>query len=165
MYLDLETNTYYTKSRIYNQATGRFLSEDTHWNLGNMIYGDNPALLREYEDPLGLNIYTYRPDINSIRQSNNLYVFCGNNPVMFVDPTGEEWYHWAIIGGLVVVAAVATVATAGGAAPALIAVGSVASGMAAATTASTVAAGAFIGTTVVAGGALLTANYNSLNSL
>jgi len=46
-----------------------------------MIYGDDP------KDSLGLNIYT--PDINAIRQSSNLYVYCMNNAVMYVDPTGE----------------------------------------------------------------------------
>jgi RHS repeat-associated protein len=82
-YLDLETNTYYLRARNYNTATGRFLSEDTHWNPGNMIYGD---------DPLQLNAYTYAPDIYSILQSNNLYAFCMNNPLMFFDSTG-----WAAV--------------------------------------------------------------------
>jgi hypothetical protein len=53
-----------------------------------MIFGDDPMLLREYEDPLGLNAYTYSPDIQAIRQSGNLYVYCMNNPIAFVDPTG-----------------------------------------------------------------------------
>jgi len=47
-----------------------------------MIYGDNP------KDPLGLNRYT--PDISAIRQSGNLYLYCSNNPIMYVDPTGQN---------------------------------------------------------------------------
>ena len=81
-YLDLETNTYYLRARYYQPSTGRFLSEDTHWHSGNMIYGDNPR------DPLGLNRYT--PDITAIRQSGNLYVYCMGNPIRFVDPTGNS---------------------------------------------------------------------------
>ncbi len=26
----------------------------------------------------------------------NLYAYCDNNPVMRIDPTGEEWWHWVI---------------------------------------------------------------------
>jgi len=58
-----------------------------------MIYGSNPVKWYERQgnqnDPLGLNAYTYRPDITAIMQSGNLYAYCINNPVMFVDPSGE----------------------------------------------------------------------------
>jgi len=77
-----DTGNYYIKARYYDPAVGRWLSPDTHWNVGNMIYGDNP------QDPLGLNIYT--PDIHAIMQSSNLYVYCMNNPILFYDPDGEE---------------------------------------------------------------------------
>lgn len=97
-------------------------------------------------------------------QSGNLYVYCGNNPLLYTDPAEDTWYHWLIIGGLVAVAAAATVVTAGGIAPALVAVGSVASGTAAATVASTIAAGTFIGTSMVAGSALLMADYTSIQT-
>ena len=142
--------------------TGRFLTEDIHWGPGNMVYGDNPVKINERKDPLGLNVYTYAPDIAAIRQSTNLYNYCGGNPIMFLDPTGEAWYHWVIIGGIVAVSAAAVVFTAGGSiAAGAAAVGAVASGMAAATTASTIAAGAFIGSSMVAGGALMMADYSS----
>jgi len=59
-----------------------------------MIYGDNPIKWNERkadpDDPLGLSTYTYRPDITAIMQSGNLYVYCMNNPIMFVDPTGKD---------------------------------------------------------------------------
>jgi len=64
-------------------------SPDTYWNPGNMIYGDNPRKINERQDALGLNIYTYAPDIEAIRQSGNLYVYCMNNPLMYVDPSGN----------------------------------------------------------------------------
>jgi len=71
-----------------------FLSDyDTHWinNLG--IYGDDPVKWNERpadpNDPLGLSTYTYKPDITAIMQSGNLYAFCMNNPIMYIDPSGH----------------------------------------------------------------------------
>jgi len=58
-----------------------------------MIYGANPVKWNERQgnpnDPLGLNTYTYKPDIHAIMQSGNLYAYCMNNPVMWIDPSGE----------------------------------------------------------------------------
>lgn len=70
---------------------------------------------------------------------------------MFIDPTGNAWYHWIVGGAIVAAAATAVVVTAGGALPALSAVGSVAGGTAAATMGSTVAAGAFLGSSAIYG--------------
>ena len=53
-----------------------------------MIYGDNPNKINEREDALGLKAYTYTPSIGSIMQSGNLYVYCINDPISFVDDTG-----------------------------------------------------------------------------
>ena len=39
-YFDLSSGLYYLRARYYNPATGRFLTEDTYWNPGNMVYGD-----------------------------------------------------------------------------------------------------------------------------
>ncbi|MEA4848852.1 MAG: RHS repeat-associated core domain-containing protein [Clostridiaceae bacterium] len=60
-YYDLETNTYYLRARYYDPTTGRFLSEDTYTG--------------QVTDPLSLNLYTY----------------CGNNPVKYIDPTGHSY--------------------------------------------------------------------------
>ena len=58
-YFDEETGLYYLQTRYYDPVVGRFISRDSI----------------EYADPetiCGLNLYAY----------------CGNNPVMNVDPTG-----------------------------------------------------------------------------
>ena len=122
---------YYLGSRYYDQRAGRFISADGYISTGQGILG------------------------------NNMYAYCGNNPVMRVDPTGEAWWHWAIGGAIVLACAAAVVVTAGGATPAIAAVAAVASGTAAATTASTVAAGAFIGASFAYGSAVAIAAANS----
>jgi len=56
---DEETGTYYLMARMYDPETARFLSEDS--------YTGNP------NDPLSLNLYTY----------------CHNNPITYIDPDGH----------------------------------------------------------------------------
>ena len=91
----------------------------------------------------------------------NLFAYCGNNPIMYVDPTGHAWWHWAIGAAIVAACAVATVVTCGGFAAAAAAVCMVGNGVAAATTAATVAAAAFIGSATAYGVAVLSAASNS----
>ena len=96
-YLDLSSGTYYLRARYYDPTIGRFLSEDTHWNTSNSIYGD---------DPLMLNKYTAAPDIAAITQSSNLYAYCGNNPIIYVDKDGHIFMLvtaaiGAVVGGAV----------------------------------------------------------------
>jgi RHS repeat-associated protein len=57
---DEESGLYYLNARYYDSVTARFISEDTY--RGQAF------------DPLSLNLYTY----------------CANNPIMYIDPTG----HW-----------------------------------------------------------------------
>ena len=73
-YFDAETGQIYLRNRYYDPVTGRFLTEDTYWNIENMIYGDCE----------NNNI----PDIDAIIQSGNLYVYCLNNPINLVDSYG-----------------------------------------------------------------------------
>jgi RHS repeat-associated protein len=57
---DSETGLYYLNARYYDSKIARFLSEDTFSGYA--------------ADPLSLNLYTY----------------CSNNPIIYIDPTG----HW-----------------------------------------------------------------------
>ena len=75
---DLETGNYYMRARYYNPDTGRFISEDTHWNPSNMIYGD-----RTFEED-----ETKYPDITASLQAGNLYGYCLGNPIKYIDLDG-----------------------------------------------------------------------------
>ena len=68
-YYDEETGLYYLNSRYYDPSTCRFISPD---NI-------------EYLDPNSIN-------------GLNLYTYCGNNPIMYVDPSGHmtKWLAWVI---------------------------------------------------------------------
>lgn len=112
-YLDTETYLYYLQTRYYDPDTGRFISQDSI----------------EYADPETIN-------------GLNLYAYCGNNPVMNVDPTGNAWWHWVIAAVVVVALVAATIVTAGGAAAGIAALSAAACG--------SVAAGASLTTTVLA---------------
>lgn len=74
---DKESGLIYLRARYYDPELGRFISEDTHWNIENMIYGDEN---------------TGVPNISAIMQSANLYVYCMNNPVMWTDKFGMNAY-------------------------------------------------------------------------
>ena len=65
----------YAQARYYMPQAGRFVSEDTHWNTLNMVYGDNPG-----------NIV---PNNEAIMQSANLYGYCMQNPTRYIDLTGN----------------------------------------------------------------------------
>ncbi|MCL2400911.1 MAG: hypothetical protein FWC91_14365 [Defluviitaleaceae bacterium] len=78
-YYDWETSTIYLRARNFNPRTGRFMQPDPHWNVNNMIFGDNPVTRNNRRVPNG----------HAIMQAGNLFVFTMNNPVMFVDPSGR----------------------------------------------------------------------------
>ena len=48
-----------------------------------MVYGDNPE--------------NKTPDSSAITQSGNLYVYCGNNPIMYRDLTGNSFLLTALV--------------------------------------------------------------------
>ena len=58
-FYDEETGLYYLRARYYDPYLGRFTTEDSYWG--------------EDENPLSLNLYTY----------------CHNDPIQYVDPTGH----------------------------------------------------------------------------
>lgn len=89
-YYDTETGLYYLQSRYYDPEVGRFISMDDI----------------NYLDPETIG-------------GTNLYAYCLNNPVMYVDPTGTSWNsfventtnwienNWtAVLGGALVVSSV-----------------------------------------------------------
>ena len=76
---DNDAGTYYLRARNYDPTIGRFLTEDTHWNVGNMIYGD-----REYGEG-----EKKVADIRAINQTLNLYAYCISNPEKYVGSDGE----------------------------------------------------------------------------
>ena len=79
-YYDEETKLYYLITRYYDSEIGRFISPDSI----------------EYLDAESIN-------------GLNLYCYCMNNPIMYVDPDGHmpEWGWW-VLGGVVVIACLAT---------------------------------------------------------
>ncbi len=102
---DAETGNYYLRARYYTPGTGRFTQADTHWNPGNMIYGDDPQKWNEYrgeDDPLGLHTYTYKPDVTAVTQAGNLYGYGNNNPTAFADPDGEVVLSVAAVSGITI---------------------------------------------------------------
>jgi len=60
-YYDKETATVYLRARYYNPSTGRFINRDSY--------------LGKRSDPLSLNLYTY----------------CRNNPIRYIDPSGHSY--------------------------------------------------------------------------
>ena len=60
-YYDSETGTIYLRARYYNPTTGRFISRD--------------SFAGRRSDPLSLNLYTY----------------CANNPIVYIDPSGHNF--------------------------------------------------------------------------
>ena len=118
-YYDAETGLYYLKTRYYDPETGRFITID--------------------------DISYLAPDtINGL----NLYAYCGNNPVMNVDPEGtwswnKFWKGLAI--AFVVVAGAAAIIVTGGIASGAIAGGAVAFANAATTITLGIATGGLVG--------------------
>ena len=88
-YFDEETGFVYLRNRYYDPSIGRFMTEDPHWNVNNMIYGDEEKTKKP-------NIAI--PKIESIRQASNLFAYCMDNPVVYKDSTGKS----AFLGGIIV---------------------------------------------------------------
>ena len=130
-YYDTETGLYYLKTRYYDPEVGRFITIDDI----------------SYLDPETIN-------------GLNLYAYCGNNPVMRVDSSGNKWWHW-LLGGLIIVAsAILTVVTAGGFAAAGTAILSVFTATMAPTALSAVFAGALVGSVALGTAGLLIGGFS-----
>ena len=79
-YFDTETKLYFLQTRYYDPEVGRFINIDSI----------------EYADPETIN-------------GLNLYAYCLNNPVKFIDPTGKFVFTTAMIIGLIIGAVVGAV--------------------------------------------------------
>ena len=109
-------------------------------------WGNYTAETLDYYDGKG---FINADDISYIEPETinglNLYSYCGNNPVMGVDPNGTAWWHWALGIGIIIACAALTVVTAGGFAAAGTAFLSVVSATMAPTAMSAIFAGATLG--------------------
>ena len=65
-YYDTETKWYYLQTRYYNPAWGRFINADGYINANGDIIGFN------------------------------MFAYCSNNPVMFIDLSGETSVSWTV---------------------------------------------------------------------
>ena len=91
-YLDIENNFYYLNSRYYSPELRRFISPDD----------------TSYLDPESVN-------------GLNLYCYCGNDPVNFVDPSGHDpkWWDCILVAGIAISSIVLTIASCGAASSAI----------------------------------------------
>lgn len=65
-YYDVETGLYYLQTRYYDPEVGRFINSDSLGYLGD-----------------GIEFSNY-----------NMFAYCGDNPVMMIDPYGTAWYDF-----------------------------------------------------------------------
>jgi RHS repeat-associated protein len=103
-YWDAHRGEIYLRARSFNPRTGRFTQPDPHWNINNMIFGDSRVMRND----------RLVPSVRAIAQAGNLFIYCINNPVMWVDPSGKfvnlaAFAHWVRTG----IRETATVAVAG----------------------------------------------------
>ena len=68
---DEKAGLYYYRTRYYDANVGRFISEDPIGLAG------------------GINLYVYVDSVGKPLTETNLYLYTGNNPVNFIDPTGQ----------------------------------------------------------------------------
>ena len=70
-YYDTETGFYYLQTRYYDPTIGRFINADNYELIGTLS--------------------------QTVGQLN-MYAYCGNNPIMYTDPTGELFFTSLLIG-------------------------------------------------------------------
>ena len=129
---DEESGLYYLESRYYDPVTGRFVNADGYVSTGTGLMG------------------------------HNMFAYCNNNPVMYVDPYGHEWWHW-LIGGLIVIGlATLTCFSAGSFLGGMFAIGLAANGVVSSTLATSILAYATVGAASVYVASAIVAGLGSL---
>lgn len=97
-YYDTDAKLYFLKTRYYDPEIGRFMTIDDI----------------SYLDPESIN-------------GLNLYAYCGNNPVMNIDPTGNwempNWLKWVVAGVTFIGAVTLTVFSGGALTPVFVEMG------------------------------------------
>ena len=126
---DQETGFYYLNSRYYDPAVGRFINADSYPTTGQGLVG------------------------------NNMFAYCGNNPIMYVDRNGDipEWVGNVLAGAGIIAGTalfVGAIVASAGAIAALAGVGAATIGLSTGAIA-TVTAIATNATYVIAGGVAL----------
>ena len=71
---DMVTRLYYLRNRYYDPRLGRFTQQDPYWGPANAVYGHNDR--------------SAGPNYMAVVQSNSLYVYCANSPLVYHDPWG-----------------------------------------------------------------------------
>ena len=107
-YWDKETESYYLRARSYSPRTGRFTREDNVRSFANP-YPNKQEII----DPLSLN----------------LYVYCYNNPINYIDPSGHFSIGKGIMGAFTLVAGAVAIAVAIAAAPVVAGLAAVVAGV------------------------------------
>ena len=77
---DTDSGLYYCNARYYSPDLCRWISPDSIEYLDSNTIG-------------GLNLYCY----------------CMNDPINYVDPSGHAWYHWLIGGAIIIGLGIATI--------------------------------------------------------
>ena len=75
----METGFYYLQTRYYDPTICRFINADNYELVAELSY---------------------------VPGELNMYAYCGNNPIMYTDETGEAFFFTALLVGFLVGAAI-----------------------------------------------------------